>query len=232
VHDKVYSPSVYLEVFDMNSARKTLRACLSATVASIALISQAFAAPVTSVSVTPAGAKVSQGAAVTVHVNVTNTDTIIGGTAFELAFDPNLLTFTGLWTDDPNGAMDFTGDDFSDTTGAGVGFLDIVFLSDMNADLSGQPPSFGLVDLFFTASNSNTGTTALTFSDGGLGGEFSDASGLNYWNATTVSNGSVCVDDGSGVCNAPPPVPEPGTLALVGAAALAGLALRRREKRA
>ncbi len=233
----------------MNSTHKALRAWLGAAVATVALATQAFAAPVTNVTVTPSAGAVALSSQFHAQVAV-STDTIIGGADFFFSFDSTLLTLVG-WTIDPDNALATNpgplcgpapGCDLSPTYAGGNTAEITITAGDTAAALSSQPGSFTLVDLLFTASN--LGTSALNFADinnsaNGYYGTFSPADGTpTAWNSNSISNGSVCVYDpvndpnqtkcggGGGSTQ----VPEPGTMALV-AIALGGLTLRRKQPR-
>lgn len=70
---------------------------------------------------------------------------------------------------------------------------------------------------------------------GSFGGHYVENDGPEEWNYRNCSDGAPCYTPPQGDCNpatqvCTPTVPEPGTLALIGASLLSGVALRRRER--
>ncbi len=191
-------------------------ACIA--VAAATFSSQAQAAPVLSISLTPA-TSVGFGGAVGADIFVSGLTGAVGGYYFDLNFDISRMTFNSFSVD-PDAVMGLSPFDLS--LGLAGGKVGIGMLADLAADeltLAGQQGSgFKLGHVDFTALN-NAGFA--NFSLSGFSLSTYDGSDL----PVTATGAKLCV--GTALCDNNN-VPEP-TSALLVAAALGGLALTRRK---
>jgi len=184
-------------------------------------LARAEATPI--VSIDPASQTVTAGDTVLADILVSGLTEPIGAFGLLLDFDDSILQ--GLtFLNDPDGKMGAAPLDLSGGFGAGGGSpLDLFFSADLalsSLDLAAlQGTGFRLGSVSFTALVN--GVSALHPASVVL----SNFDGSNTLPSGAV-NGLVCVGR---VC---PTVPEPATLSLLGAGAIAALAARRRRSRA
>lgn len=214
----------------MKRSNRIPNALAALALAGAGLLSQAQAAPVLSVSLTPSG-NVAVGANVAVDIFVSGLTQAIGGYSFELGYDTARMTF-GSFLADPDTKMGDAGADHPalDMSLGNSGLLvDFTVLAgfvdsaDEGTLATLQGTGFRLGTASFTAGPS-TG-----FASFGLTGfSLSDYSGTNDINGVTASGAQLCVSqDGATSCNNTN-VPEPASALLV-AAALGGMAASRRR---
>jgi hypothetical protein len=211
----------------------------------LAVLAAVFAvsAEAATISISPAtqDANVGDPVAIDILLSGLAAGEHVGGVSLVLSFDESILTASSF-TNDPDGKMglaaceaEAAGDpaepacEFSFGFG-GVDPLDLFFLA--NDELDGpalkalQGTGFRLATVNFIA-GPGTGVSPLTLS--AIGGVFlSDSTGTAAVGVQIV-NGQVCVGGNCGVQN---PIPEPGTLSLLGLGAGALLARRRRKAQA
>lgn len=211
----------------MKSMKRVMRVLAMAIMAATLLVGSSEAAVI---SISPASQNSTIGNTVNVDILVSlGLGEVVGGVSLFLGFNPAILTGAS-YTVDPDSKMGTAACGFCDFSGGfSGGSLDLFFLADaaLNQAALGalQGGGFRLATVSFTATGN--GTTPLTLSFAQPGGAFlSDANG-NVLPASAV-NGSVCVGPG---CGGPAPVPEPGTLVLLGMGlAIAGLRHRRQMR--
>lgn len=208
---------------------RALCAWASIAVAATTFVSQAHAAPVLSLSLTPA-TDVAAGGAVGVDIFVSGLTQAMGGYSFDLTYDTSRMLF-GSFMADPDSKMGDALNPILDIsvgdTGTSVG-MDVLsgfFLPADEATLSGlQGAGFRLGHVDFTALN-NPGFAAF-----GLAGfSLSNYDGTAAFADVTATGARLCVG-AAGSCDNNN-VPEPMSGLLV-AAALGGLAFSRRQVKA
>lgn len=207
---------------------RALGALASIAVAATTFLSQAQAAPVLSLSLTPA-ANVIFGGAVGVDIFVSGLTSATGGYAFDLNFDSSRVSFDSFMAD-PDVKMGDAANpalDLSLGNGAfGVNFnvLTGFSLAADEATLAGlQGAGFRLGHANFTALN-NGGFAAFGLS----GFSLSNYDGTAALQGVTATGGQLCVRSPNDTAPCGANVPEPISALLV-AAGLTGLALSRRQ---
>ena len=215
---------------------RALAALASIAVAASTFVSQAQAMPVLSLVLSPM-TDVSSGGAVGVDIVVNGLTEAVGGYNFDLIYDSGRMAYTmASFLEDPDTKMGDGGPNaaFTFGTGDGPGAVNFGVLAGYvaagdEATLQAlQGGGFRLGHVEFTALN-NAG-----FADFGLSGfSLSMYDGVTAIQGVTARGAQLCV---SPVGGAPVPcgrnnVPEP-TSALLAIAALAGLALTRRQAKA
>lgn len=196
--------------------------------AAAGFLSQAQAAPVLSVSLTPS-ANVALNANVTVDIFVSGLTQAIGGYSFDLGYDTARMTF-GSFLADPDTKMGDTSNSAVDLSLGPQGLsVDFTVLAGF-VDPGDEPTLAGLQGTGFRLGTASfTAGPSTGFASFGLTGfSLSDYSGQNDINGVTASGAQLCVSqDGATSCNNTN-VPEPASALLV-AAALGGMAASRRK---
>jgi hypothetical protein len=200
----------------MKSIRKMTRVWALVVMVAAGFATQAQAAPI--ISIDPTSTTVAVGGQFSIDIVVAGLSAPIGGFSLLLSFNPSIVSGVG-YTVDPGGNFTSGTDwSFGFTGGAGSP-LDLFFTGD---PVGGQPSSFTLATV--TLQGDNPGQSGLNLSVVGPGGSpLTDADGNDV--GADFDNGSVCV--GTQPCTA---VPEPGLMALLGAA-FAAYGVRRRTAR-
>jgi len=203
----------------MKRFNRTLRLLAVTAVALGTLLSTAPAEAIT-VSISPATQTIGTGSSTSVDIIVSDLTDPVGGFSLTLTFDDLLLSGDGF-TNDPDGKMGALPLDLSG--GFSGGSLDLFFAADAletEASLgASEGASFILATVKFTGLAH--GLSPLTLSDVIL----SNWDGSSTLAGVESVNGEICV--GEGGCEKP--VPEPGTLALLGLGML-GMGLTRRRR--
>lgn len=211
----------------MKSVSKAILVVALALIGALSLPGRSDAAPI--VKIVPDFQLVPAGP-VSVDIVVDGlVDEIISGFAVTLDFDPSVLTFVDYTLGVSLLPADGAAFDATDTSSAGTGFLDFFFSNGVGAvalDAAQTPPSFVLATVNFT------GVTGFSGLDLGLAGAGATALTAVTENNPDGSDLRASLQDGS-VCvgTAPCPVPEPASMALIGAG-LAALVARRRSRKA
>jgi len=211
---------------------RALGALASIAVAATTFLSQAQAAPVLSLVLTPA-TDVAFTDAVGVDIFVSGLTGLVGGTvggyAFNLTFDDTRMSEVSFSADPDVIKKMGDGADRFTSFNAGSGSIHFDVLADLaltEADLLAlQGTGFRLGRAEFTARNTGG------FAAFGLSGfSLSEFDGLTAIQGVTATGAQVCVSaNGAGPCASS--VPEPMSALLV-AVALGGLALSRRQAKA
>ncbi len=203
----------------MKRFNRTLRLLAITAVALGTLLSTAPAEAIT-VSINPATQTIGTGGTASIDIIVSDLTDPVGGFSLTLTFDDSLLSGDSF-INDPDGKMGALPLDLSG--GFSGGSLDLFFVADAAEDegsLSGlQGGSFTLARVNFTGLAH--GLSPLTLSNLIL----SNWNGESTLEGVEHVNGEICV--GEGGCEKP--VPEPGTLALLGLGML-GMGLTRRRR--
>lgn len=208
-----------------------LRALASIAVAATAFLSQAQAAPVLSISLTPAS-DVAFGGAVGVDIFVSGLTDAMGGYAFDLNYDSGRMLF-GSFLADPDTKMGDLANPALDISfgnaGASVNFNVLAGFTSPGdeATLAGlQGGGFRLGHVDFTAlSSAGFASFDLT------GYSLSNYDGSAAFRAVTATGARLCVGPAGSTVPCDQNVPEPMSGLLV-AVALGGLALARRQAKA
>ena len=197
----------------MKSIHKAMRVLAITAAVVVGVVAQAYAAPI--VSIDPASQTATVGNTVTVDVVVSGLTDPIGGFSAVVSFNPAILAGASFLVD-PDDHFNLV---FDGSLGFAGAELDL-FLA---GDPVNQGTGFRLATITFNATGS--GLSPLTL-DGVV---LSNQSGEDDIFPETA-DGEVCVTPAGapGQQCAPPPVPEPALLALIGAG-VSALAMRRRK---
>ncbi len=207
---------------------RALSALASIAVAASTLLSQAQAAPVLSISLTPATDVAFMGA-VGVDIFVSGLTGAVGGYAFDLSYDITRVTFSSFLADPDTKMGDGLNPALDLSLGNGAFSVNFNVLSGFfaaadEATLAAlQGPGFRLGHANFTA-QSNAGFAAFGLS----GFSLSNYDGTAALQGVTATGAQLCVSaSGTGPCGNV--LPEPISALLV-AFALGGLGVSRRQQ--
>ncbi len=213
---------------------RALGALASIAVAATTFVSQAQAMPVLSLVLSPV-TDVAFGGAVGVDIVVNGLTEAVGGFGFDLSYDISRMSYTALsFLEDPDTKMGDGGSKsaFAFGTGNGSGVVNFgvlagyVLASDEAPLKALQGGGFKLGHVEFTALN-NAGFAAFGLS----GFSLSKYDGITAIQGVTARGAQLCVSPAGTPVPCGNNVPEPTSPLLV-AAALAGLALTRRQAKA
>ena len=177
------------------------------------------------ITITPTSQSIALGGTASVDLvlsGLTPSETV-GGFYINLVFNPSFLTGFSF-INDPGSVMGALPLDLSG--GFTAGNLDLFFIADAGITQGSQGSGFVLATLVFTGTGEGISPLTITAAD------LSNFDGTALLTASTIVNGSVCVDDPTTTanpCSTTHSVPESPSVALmfVGLAGLAALALRR-----